>query len=688
MLRAARGGPPDFYIEKPMKLPTTAEALFSLKTFAAAMLALYIALGMGLPRPFWAMMTAYIVSNPFSGAVRSKAAYRVGGTILGSVTAVLLVPSLANAPELLSLALALWVGACLYISLLDRTPRSYVFMLAGYTAALIGFPTVSEPAMIFDVALARVEEITLGITCATLVHSLVFPQGVGPVLLARMDASIHDVERWIQDALAGTDRAQTARDRRKLAGDITELRLMATHLPFDTSQLRWTSRSIHALQRKLAAMLPLLSSLEDRVRTLHALRGGVMPPGLLPLLDDIAAWSRASDGGRRGQEPVLLRRTAGIVPAIRDHADWEQLLLVNLSRHLLTLLETIQAYRKLRRGIGAGHGGADAEQDRMPSSPVLHLDHRLALMSGFAAAVAIAACCAFWIFSAWPVGAGAVMMASIFCCFFATQDDPVPAIKSFLIYSALSVPLSCAYVLGVLPSVHSFEMLLMASAPLFLAIGVYIHRPATSVRAFALLSGVVGMAALQDTGGADMTGIVNSSLAQLWGIGTAAVCTALFRSVSAEWTARRLLHAGWGELARLAVARMAPSAAAVSSRMLDRISLLTPRLALGGSQKHLAAIDALNDLRVGLGIIALLRLKDELPEGRLPLDTVLAAIAAHFQARHADRHGAPAPALLGLVDLALRDACVLADARRRLSAIAALVGIRRNLFPDAPPYEA
>jgi uncharacterized membrane protein YccC len=40
---------------------------------------------------------------------------------------------------LLSLALACWVGLCLYVSLLDRTPRSYVFMLAGYTAGLIGF---------------------------------------------------------------------------------------------------------------------------------------------------------------------------------------------------------------------------------------------------------------------------------------------------------------------------------------------------------------------------------------------------------------------------------------------------------------------------------------------------------------------------------------------------------------------
>lgn len=46
-------------------------------------------------------------------------------------------PTLVNSPELLSLAIAAWVGLCLYVSLLDRTPRSYMFMLAGYTCALL-----------------------------------------------------------------------------------------------------------------------------------------------------------------------------------------------------------------------------------------------------------------------------------------------------------------------------------------------------------------------------------------------------------------------------------------------------------------------------------------------------------------------------------------------------------------------
>lgn len=68
-----------------------------------------------------------------------------------------------------------WVGTCLYLSLLGRTPRLYVFMLAVYTAGLIAFPVVADPSTVFEVALARGEEITLGMVRAMLIHSLIFP---------------------------------------------------------------------------------------------------------------------------------------------------------------------------------------------------------------------------------------------------------------------------------------------------------------------------------------------------------------------------------------------------------------------------------------------------------------------------------------------------------------------------------
>src|SRR4051812_7476107 len=175
-----------------MQWPALRDWIFALKTFIAALLALYIALSLDLERPYWAMATVYIASQPLSGATRSKAVYRLCGTLVGASAAVILVPTLANAPPLLSLVLALWVACCLYLSLLDRMPRSYACMLAGYTGAIIGFPSVT----IFDTALTRTEEIAIGVCLASLVAGVVFPRPVGPALISRTDAWFANATRW------------------------------------------------------------------------------------------------------------------------------------------------------------------------------------------------------------------------------------------------------------------------------------------------------------------------------------------------------------------------------------------------------------------------------------------------------------------------------------------------------------
>jgi uncharacterized membrane protein YccC len=673
-----------------VRLPSASEALFSIKCFIAAMLALWVSMRIDLPRPFWAVMTAYIVSAPFSAPTRSKATYRAFGTILGAIATTFVVPQLANAPELLSLAIALWIGACLYVSLLDRTPRSYLMMLAGYTAGLIAFPTVGEPGMIFDIALARVEEILIGITCATLVHSLVLPQSFGPMLLARLDRALRDAQHWIADALAPAGRARIAHDRRKLAGDITELRVMATHLPFDTSHLRWTSKGVHALQDRLAAMMPLLSAIEDRLHALRELGALDESSQWRAVLDDITAWTGSRrDEVKPGHHVELRKAINALAPEVSQHADWRTLIEVNLAARLHSLVDVCVQCQTLRRHIDAGvHDDLPKEVGRVPSVPTtaLHLDHGLALMSALGAVITTLACCAFWILTSWPAGAAAPMMAAILCSFFATQDDPVPAIKGFLKYTIYSIPVGALYVLVLLPSIHNFETLVLVCAPAFLAIGVYLGRPSTFGIAMPFLFGINGALALQDTNNADLVSFTNNMLAQVLGLFAAAVITGLFRTVGAGWTARRLLRAGWSELARLGSGERVPSVPEFSARMVDRIALLTPRLAHVSTQRDLMAADALVDLRIGLNMAQLQGVRRELGRSEAALWPLFEHLSQHFEARPAlvpdgERR------LLASLDNALRSVCAAEAGPARAEALAALAGIRRDMFPGEPPYQ-
>ncbi len=119
--------------------------VFSIKSFAAAMLAYYLSLRIGLSKPSWAIVTVYIVSQASAGASLSRGLYRLVGTMVGAIATVLIIPNFVDDPILCSIVLACWIGFCLYLSLLDRTPRSYAFVLAGYTASLIGFPGLLDP---------------------------------------------------------------------------------------------------------------------------------------------------------------------------------------------------------------------------------------------------------------------------------------------------------------------------------------------------------------------------------------------------------------------------------------------------------------------------------------------------------------------------------------------------------------
>jgi uncharacterized membrane protein YccC len=680
-----------------MNAPKMSEMLFSLKCFMASMLALYVSLAAGLPRPFWAMMTAYIVASPFSGAVRSKALFRVCGTLIGSTATIFMVPRMANAPELLSLALACWVGLCLYISLLDRTPRSYVFMLAGYTAGLIGFPAVSDPASIFDSGLARVEEITIGILSATVVHSLVFPQGVGPALLGRLDRAVADAQRWMADALKpGADKTQALHTRLALAGEISELRVMSTHLPFDTSQLRWTAGMVHGLHDRLAIMVPLLLAVEDR---LNALRE-TDPDSLAPwtaLLDDIAAWGQAGRDADPARAAQLRAALAQLTPELPANAGWSAILRLNLAQRLDALIAACEDGLELRSNVSTVMQGGVAGYTPHLTPAVLHRDHGMALRSAFAAAVTILLCCAFWIFTAWPSGAAAPMMAGVACCFFATQDNPVPLIRMFVKWTVISMPVAAFYIMFVLPAVHSYEMLVLVIAPVFLIGGVFMPRPATAGSSLAFLIGVAGTLSLQDTGTLDIPSFLNSMVAQLFGFVAAAVMTSLIRTVGGDWMARRMLRTARREVAQMAQAALPAALVAsaplltISARMVDRIGLLMPRLAIAHPtpEARAVAVDGLRELRVGLHVAQLCGLQQTLEQAGVTLRPLLQNIGAHFGSGGHEHGQAPA-SLLEKLDSTLRAVCASGASsagEARQQAAAALASMRRDLFPRAAAYQ-
>jgi uncharacterized membrane protein YccC len=665
-------------------LPSWRDWLFSAKTFASAMLALWIALRLGLDRPYWTMATAYIVAQPLTGAMRSKSAYRFYGTLLGAVACLVFIPNLVDAPVLLIAALSLWIGGCIYFAVLDRTPRAYVFLLAGYSVALIGFPLVDAPGSVWDVVLSRVEEITLGIVCATVIGGIVFPIPLGPALTARLDNWIENAAAWTLDVLSGaTESAGTAAAQRKVAGDAGEIALLATHLAYDTSNLQTATVPVAILHQRILLLLPVVSGAADRIRTLREIDGITVP--LRAVLDRISRWIQSRRDADLTEAAAVHADIDALEPAIDASTDWQTVVLVGLLVRLRELTDLVHDIMALRRQIRAEEPRlarltfAQGETIRT----LQHRDHVMALHSALAAILAIGLLSAFWIATAWPEGGGAASLAAIACAFFAAQDDPVPNILGFLVAALIALVIDAIYLFAILPQAHDFEMLVLAFAPVFLVVGALASMPTTARAAGPIAFIAATQLALSSSYNADFTSYVNTSGAAIAGLAATAIIVRIFRSVNAEWTAWRLLRRNRIDVATIAANGNAATLAKFASLMLDRLSLVVPRLALGAEGAGDAATAALADVRVGVNIIGLQRAMTHLPEQlRRAIRTMLDAIASHYRRRNLDQADA---SLLRTIDTAIASA-VQDPATMSRDLLLQLGGIRRGLFPNALPY--
>jgi len=644
--------------------------LFSVKTFAAALMALAAAFWLDLPRPYWALASVYIASQPLSGATISKAAYRAMGTLLGAAGAVLMVPNLVAAPIALALAMSLWSGLCLYLALLDRTPRGYVFMLAGYTAAIVGFPAVDAPETIFDLALSRTEEILVGVACAALVSSLVLPRSVGPVVAERLDAWLQHARAGAEDALgperAGSNDAHWLR----LVTDMAGIETLAAHLAFDAAVERRSLEWIRRIVPRMLMLFPVLSAISDRLDALAELGGASERASTL------VERARASLAFGTTEEAAGLRRDLEAAASPRADACWRDLLEASLCLRLRELLDILFDCGELTRALADETSRPAPLRFSVESriERVRHLDHGSALHAAFALACAIFACCAVWIVSAWPEGSVAAMMAAITGSLYASQDDPTPSIAGFAKWTIVAATIAGLYLFGILPYVHNFETLALALAPVYLTFGLLIASPQTILIGLPLAIVTPTAMALQELYSAEAESFVNSSLAMSAGMALMAATTALIRPAGAKWRARRYLRANRAALAQAADMSVANHDERLMGLMLDRLFLLAPIAHAVGHRMP----DALCDLRTGLDMLDARRGRASLgPSPGRKIEALMKRLSRHFRADAVT----PSQASLRAIDRALETTRRGGDDRLLL----ALVGLRRCLFAQEPP---
>jgi uncharacterized membrane protein YccC len=376
-------------------------------------------------------------------------------------------------------------------------------------------------------------------------------------------------------------------------------------------------------------------------------------------------------------------------PTVGPKSSWADLLRLNICVRLIELIESWQA--------NLGFADYLADPNHTPSADIraaaaeigpkpMHTDPGIALLTGLAAAVAMSICGFFWIATAWPEGASAIAFAAVASTLFAALDDPAPTIRNITLMLALCIPLVLIYQFFVLPAITGFVLLCIVLAFVLIPAGLLMAVPAYAPVGLALALGFCVEMSLQTAYTADLAAIVNSNSAFVLGGVAALIVTRLMRVIGTQESAQRLLRAIYRDLADLAAGRSHPTREQWVSRMMDRVSLLLYRQPRFEPRPRHEFADALEDLRLGVNMIETQSMAPTMSKpAQDALATMFPILAAHFSAL---AHGRVAPLgddLLQKIDIAISE--VTACTASTHACIAAIVGLRQTLYPDAPAYQ-
>jgi len=597
---------------------------------------------------------------------------------------VLLVPPLVQSPLLLSIAVALWTGTLLFLSLNVRTANNYVFMLAGYTLPMIALAVVDNPLAVFDVASSRAQEICLGIVCAAVVGAIFWPRRLAPVVVGATGNWFNEAIRYSDSYLA---RQQSTVDvggmRGAMVATFNSLELMIGQLGHEGTGPH-TLKNARELRGRMIHLLPVIDALDDALTALQG-RAAQQFEQILPVLDAAREWLKGTAESPSVQQwAALHQRIDELRPDAAALDQRAELLLSNALYRLTEWVDLWQDCCTLQHALRT--------DDATPWRAVYRhwrlarlrpfFDRGLMLYSVTSTVLAIIVACGLWIGLGWNDGASAVILAAVSCSFFAAMDDPAPQIYRFFFWTLLSVIFSSLYLFLVLPNLHDFPMLVLAFAVPFICIGTLTVQPRFYLGTLLTIVNTSTFISIQGAYDADFFTFLNSNLAGPVGLLFAFIWTLVMRPFGVELAAKRMTRFAWRDIVEVTEYATLAEHRKVGVKMLDRLMQHLPRLSQTGQDSSVA----LRDLRVGLNLLDLLAYMPRAGQvARERLTLVIAEVGAHYAAclRAGERLHAP-PALLRNMErarlaLSLDEPCERLDARPHL--LHALAGLRLALLP-------
>lgn len=580
--------------------PSRLDLIFAIKTFIAGMLALFVSFELDLINPMWSIGTVLIIANPYSGMVSSKCVYRVVGTIGGAVIALTLTPHLINTPWLFTVVLSLWVGFALYVSLLDRTPRSYAFMLAGYSTAMIVFNAITyiDQYNIFDIALARVIEISIGVISSAVVSATILPMHIGSAIKQRVIKTLKDTENLFANLLTADPQQNNTQLLATITRDTTDIHALAVHLSYEKGELHGMTKPLQEMLHQISMVVANLVALSERIKQLQELRFiETHAEKLQQLSAHVVQFLEQKDLIVDENILQLPDEFESDFASLMDSASThQQVLVAAMKMDVRHFISNVLAVKVLWQRIQQGNKEIPDNITPMTTKyPSLHRDHGVAIRGGISAVLITFIVTGVWIISGWKAGFMMAQMGAVTACILTALDNPVPVLRIFIWGSIASAVLVFVYAFGIFPHVTTFWELGLVLLPMFLfAVSMMANQMLMPVGMVLGINTMMGLN-LHNAYSMDAVSYLDGSFAMILGVLVSLVVIDVVRAMSPDTSASRILALHYRAMRQAIYLPYGLDFKVHLRSMLDRIGILNSKMVQSGEIKtsiHQALIES------------------------------------------------------------------------------------------------
>ena len=523
--------------------------IFACKTSAAGLLALWISYRLEFTQPQWALMTVFIVARKESGLVMTKSFYRILGTAVGCGMSLLLAAWFSQSAELFLLTLALWIGLCVALAARYRGFQSYGFMLAGYTAAIVGFGAAATPSHAFDIAQSRLSEVVVGILCAGVFAEAFFPVHASTRLIPDALARFKRFTDFVTHAFAlEMNSARMQEVQQGFLADIVASETQRSSSFLESPQARVRDARLRWMN---ASFMKISSTFHGYIQAMRRFRAHAPAEATTIFTQHYDTLVNCMQDPE--QNPITITgRLAGYRATLpQQHAQIEALFCaiddVAARRDAIAAfglyLRVVAELSDYAEAVAALNTTKAASPPAIPDF-ALHADSWIAALSGIRAVGVLFALSAFWIATAWPGGNGAAILGAVFCILFGAAPSPVAVVKRVGVGFAIGQVMAYVCMFMVLPPADGFNAMALGLLPFLIFCAWLLEHKQYATEGSGVYLAFITAMAPHNQMHYDIVNFLNDAIGTFIGLGAAGVAFAITPASAVRLRSRLLQRLG------------------------------------------------------------------------------------------------------------------------------------------------